>query len=64
MSIKSSNINDIVENTKILLHDESKKKELIKNQSKYINKNASEEIANLIKEQIEIRNKIWKEKLS
>ena len=64
MSIKCSNINEIVENTKILLHDESKKKELIKNQSKYINKNASEEIANLIKEQIEIRNKIWKEKLS
>ena len=48
MSIKCDIIEEVVKNTKELLNDENLQKEMIKNQRKYINRNASYDIADLV----------------
>ena len=48
MSIKCDIIEEVAKNTKILLHDEKLQKEMIENQRKYINRNASYDIADLV----------------
>lgn len=48
MSIKCETIQEIVNSTKELLGNENLQKEMIGNQTKYINKNACEEISNII----------------
>ena len=48
MSIKCDIIEEVVTNTKKLLDDESLQKEMVKNQRKYINRNASYDIADLV----------------
>ncbi len=48
MSIKCDIIEEVVENTKKLLYDESLQKEMVENQRKYINRNASYDIADLV----------------
>lgn len=48
MSIKCDNIQEIVTSTKELLSNKELQNEMIKNQIKYINKNACDEIANMI----------------
>lgn len=53
MSISCNTIKEVVENTKDLLDNEGLQKEMIKNQTKYINKNTCDEISNLILEQIQ-----------
>ena len=62
MSIKCMTINEIVESTKLLLNDEIKRQELVDNQNKYINKESSVDIVNIIKHQIEIRKEKWEKK--
>lgn len=48
MSMKCETLKDVVENTSKLLLDKKMQQEMIENQKKYINKNASDEIANII----------------
>lgn len=48
MSIKCDIIEEVVENTKKLLNDEKLQKEMVENQRKYINRNASYDIADLV----------------
>lgn len=48
MSIKCDIIEEVVENTNKLLNDEKLQKEMVENQRKYINKNASYDIADLV----------------
>ena len=62
MSIKCMTIDEIVESTKLLLNDENKRQELVANQNKYINKESSVDIVNIIKHQIEIRKEKWEKK--
>ena len=60
MAIKSETIEEVVENTKLLLLNDKKQKELMESQRKNINKFASKDIAELVKRQIEKRNEKWK----
>ena len=48
MSLKCDTIDEVIENTKNLLKDKKLQKQMIINQNKYINKNASLDIANRI----------------
>lgn len=48
MSIKCDTPKEVVENTLKLLQDKKMQQEMIENQKKYINKNTSDEIANII----------------
>ncbi len=48
MSIKCGIIEEVVENTEKLLKDEKLQKEMVENQRKYINRNASYDIADLV----------------
>ena len=48
MSIKCDIIEEVIKNTKKLLNDETLQKEMVENQRKYINRNASYDIAELV----------------
>lgn len=48
MSIKSNTIKEIVENAEKLLTNKKIQQEMIENQKKYINKNASDDITKII----------------
>ncbi len=51
MSLKCDTINEVVENTRKLLENKELQKEMIENQNRYINKNASIDIADRIIEE-------------
>lgn len=51
MSLKSSNVEEVVKNTKMLLENEELQKEMIQNQIKYMNKNVCDDISNKIIEE-------------
>ena len=53
MSIKCDTIEEVVKNTKILLKDKKLQEEMVKNQRKYINRYASEDIADFIIKEME-----------
>ena len=53
MSIKCDTIEEVVKNTKILLKDKKLQEEMVKNQRKYINRYASEAIADFIIKEME-----------
>ena len=53
MSLKSNNIDEVVENTYKLLNDKKLQLEITKNQEKYINKNACDNIVDKIIQEIE-----------
>lgn len=63
MSIKCTNIKEVVENTSKLLKDKQMQEKLVQNQRKYFSNNSAKEIVELIIQEIEIRNKKWKKKL-
>ena len=48
LSLVSNNIEEIIENTKKLLEDKKLQKDMIKNQSKIINKNASSDLVKFV----------------
>lgn len=52
MSIKCDTMEDVIVNTKKLIDDSNLQKEIIKNQEKYIDKNTTDKIANIIIEEI------------
>ncbi len=52
LSLVSNTIDEIIENTKRLLEDKKLQKEMIKNQSKIINKNAAEDLVKFVKDNI------------
>lgn len=52
MSLKCDTIEDVIKNTTKLLNDKRLQEEIIKNQEKYINANACDEIADVIIEEI------------
>lgn len=63
MSLKSESVEELVENTSKLLEDLETQELLIKNQRKNVNKNSAEQIAEIIKKQIETRKEKWEKKL-
>ncbi len=54
MSIKCDTIEEVVLNTKKLLNDVNLQKEMVTNQRKYINRNASVDIANFVEKQLKV----------
>lgn len=48
MSLKSNSVEEVVKNTNLLLKDKDLQKKMVENQKKYINRNACDEIADLI----------------
>ena len=48
MSIKCTNIDEMVDATKKLLEDKELRNEMVASQAKYINKNASDDIADTV----------------
>ncbi len=63
MSLKSETIEEVVENTKKLLENTEIQKLLIKNQREFVNKFSADQIAEIIKKQIETRKEKWEKKL-
>ena len=51
MSLKSENIDEVIEKTKQLINNQDLQEELKQNQEKYISKNATKEICELIIEE-------------
>ncbi len=49
LSLVSNSIDEVIKNTKILLNDKNLQQEMIKNQSKIINKNAAKELVEFVK---------------
>ena len=57
MSIKCNAKDEVIKNTKRLLIDDDLQKEMVLNQKKYINRNASMDIANFIEKQLKENDK-------